>query len=110
MSFATVIGQTNIKRSLVQMVLQNRMPHAQLFFGSSGAGSLALAVAFAQYVLCTNKQEQDACGQCRSCSKVEKLVHPDLHFSFPTIGTKVTSDAFLAHWRTANFRESIYQL
>lgn len=101
MQFKDVIGQIAIKQTLAQMVQQNRMPHAQLFLGSSGYGSLALAIAFAQYILCTNKQTDDACGTCRSCMKAQKFIHPDIHFSFPTIGSKVTSDSFLPQWRTA---------
>jgi DNA polymerase-3 subunit delta' len=83
------------------MADSERIPHALLLLGMSGSGDLALAVAFAQYALCQNKQDGDACGQCNQCSKVEKLVHPDLHFSFPTVGANVTSDAHIADWRSA---------
>ncbi len=79
----------------------NRIPHALLLLGMPGSGGLALALAFAQYVLCENKQEDDACGICRGCLKTSKLIHPDLHFSFPTVGTNVTSDHFLDNWRQA---------
>lgn len=83
------------------MVAADRLPHALLFLGPGGSGKLALALALAQYVLCENPSEGEACGQCPQCSKVDKLIHPDLHFSFPTIGTNVTSDAFLPQWREA---------
>lgn len=99
MQFNKVIGQTQLKKAFIQQINADRMPHAQLFLGASGSGSLAVARAFAQYVLCTNRQANDACGQCRACSKAGKLVHPDLHFSFPTVGSKVTSDTFLPQWR-----------
>lgn len=77
------------------------MPHAMLLLGPSGSGKLALAVAMAQYVLCQNPTEEDACGQCNSCLKARKLVHPDLHFSYPTVGTNATSESFLPQWREA---------
>lgn len=101
MQFANVIGQAATKSLLSQMVREQRIPHAQLFLGAEGSGKLALALAFAQYVLCEDKQESDACGKCRACLKASKCVHPDIHFSFPTIGTNVKSDRLLPQWRTA---------
>jgi DNA polymerase-3 subunit delta' len=101
MQFATVIGQQAVKADLHQMVTADRLPHALLFLGPGGSGKLALALALAQYVLCEKPLEGEACGECPQCSKVEKLIHPDLHFSFPTIGTNVTSDSFLPQWREA---------
>lgn len=83
------------------MIAQDRMPHALLFLGPEGSGKLALAIAFARYVLCENRGEEEACKQCPACIKSSKLIHPDLHFSFPTIGTKATSNQFLAQWRSA---------
>ncbi len=83
------------------MVKSDRMPHAQLFLGAAGSGKLTLALAFAQYALCEDKQANDSCGECNSCRKVEKHIHPDMHFSFPTVGSKVTCDSFLPDWRTA---------
>ena len=79
----------------------DRIPHAQLFLGPPGSGKLALAIAFAQYVLCENRREDAACGQCPACSKNQKLIHPDVHFSFPFIGSKNTSNTFMEDWRKA---------
>ena len=78
-----------------------RIPHAMLFLGPGGCGKLALAIALAQYILCENKSAGESCGTCRNCSKVHKLVHPDLHFTYPIVGTKMTSPQFLGQWRTA---------
>lgn len=83
------------------MVQQNRIPHAQLLLGAPGSGKLSLALAFAQYVLCENRTDEDSCGVCSACRKTQKLIHPDLHFSYPAVGSKVTSVQFLEHWRTA---------
>ncbi len=99
MAFSNIIGQDKVKQMLHQMVLGDRLPHALLFLGPSGSGKLALALALAQYLLCENRQDGDSCGQCASCSKSHRFIHPDLHFSFPTIGTNVTSDSFLPQWR-----------
>lgn len=101
LQFSNISGNQISKSSLVRMVAGNRLPHAMLFLGPQGSAKLALAIAFARYLLCENKTAGDVCGQCPSCIKSAKLTHPDLHFSFPTIGTKVTSDSFIGQWRTA---------
>ncbi len=101
MHFNQVIGQQRVKESLIRLVDAQRIPHAMLFLGPSGCGKLALAIALAQYVLCENKTTGESCGICRNCSKVKKLVHPDLHFTYPIVGTKMTSPQFLSQWRTA---------
>lgn len=79
----------------------DRLPHANLLLAPPGSGGLAGAAALARYILCENRGPTDACGQCRACRKSEKYVHPDWHFSFPTVGSKVTSDHFLPQWRSA---------
>ena len=87
MLFSEIIGQQSAKERLLRSVSDGRISHAQLFLGPQGSGSLALAVAYAQFISCTNKQEADACGTCSSCIKYNKLVHPDLHFVYPTVTT-----------------------
>lgn len=91
MLFSDIVGQEKVKERLIQLVRENRVPHANLFVGPPGAGKLPLAVAFAQYIMCENRGKSDSCGVCPSCRKVAKLVHPDLHFVFPT-KTKEKSD------------------
>lgn len=81
--FSDIIGQEKIKERLIRSVHEGRIPHAQLFVGPSGVGKLQLAIAYAQYINCTNRSEKDACGVCPSCLKFKTLEHPDLHFVFP---------------------------
>ena len=105
MYFKDVLGQEKLKKLLMQSVREGAIPHAQLFFGPKGSAKLALALAFAQYVSCTNKQQDDACGTCPSCVKHLKFVHPDLHFVFPVattpnVKTKPVSKNFLGEWRS----------
>jgi len=83
------------------MVRSGKIPHAMLFLGPAGCGKLALALAVAQYLLCQNRNKDDACGICPACLKAQKNIHPDIHFSFPTIGSKATSNDFLNKWREA---------
>lgn len=103
MKFAEVIGHASIKNRLIRTVKENRISHAQMFLGPSGAGKLALAVAYAQYINCRNKQGNDSCGVCPSCVKYGKLAHPDLHFLYPTAKTdkvdKPVSLDFVREWR-----------
>lgn len=110
MLFSEIIGQEKVKAQLIQTVNENRISHAQLFLGPEGSGNLAMAIAYAQYVNCEKKQEWDSCGTCKSCTKYEKLIHPDLHFVYPVATTKsVTkdpvSDDFINEWRAAVIKQ-----
>ena len=104
MQFKDVIGQSAIKQRLIASVRDNHVSHAQLFLGPAGSGKLPLALAYAQYILCPNRTETDSCGVCPTCQKMQKLVHPDLHFVVPTAATKKIksnpeSDLFMEEWR-----------
>lgn len=103
MQFKSVIGQNTLKKRLIDGVLENRVSHAQLFVGPEGSGKLALAIAYAQYLNCKNRSETDSCGECSSCKKIQKLIHPDLHFVFPVVKTTKfkdpVSDNYIDKWR-----------
>ena len=104
MQFKDVIGQESVKQRLIGSVRENHVSHAQLFLGPAGSGKLPLALAYAQYILCPNRTETDSCGVCPTCQKMQKLVHPDLHFVVPTATTKKVksnpeSDLFMEEWR-----------
>ncbi len=103
MKFADVIGQEGVKSHLLQMVQEDRLPHALMFCGPRGAGKLPLALAFAGYLLCESPSERERCGVCRSCQMFQAWAHPDLHFSFPVYKKKATdntiSDDYLPQWR-----------
>ena len=111
MFFRNIIGQQSIKERLIQSVQKGFIPHAQLFAGGEGVGALPLAIAYARYLNCTNKQENDACGICPSCVKFNKLAHPDLHFVFPIVKNdkkkKEICDDYLTEWRSF-LSENIY--
>ncbi|MEO6949601.1 MAG: hypothetical protein ABI123_08235, partial [Ginsengibacter sp.] len=126
MQFAQIVTNPDIKKHLIDMVSGNRLSHALLFLGKEGSGALPLSIAFAQYILCekvnpktirqtaslfgepetvpTREYPPDSCGVCASCTKIEKLIHPDLHFSFPALKKntdhkKVISTDFITEWR-----------
>ncbi len=109
MLFKDIIGQEKIKNKLIQTVRDNRVSHAQLFLGPEGSGKFALAIAYAQYICCTKKQNQDACGACPSCVKFNNLAHPDLHFIFPVNTTKDHKDKVQSKDLIKNWREFILE-
>ncbi|GAC1303503.1 MAG: DNA polymerase III subunit delta [Mucilaginibacter sp.] len=103
MQFKEIVGQDAIKQRLINSVNENRVSHAQLFLGPGGSGGLPLAVAYAQYLSCEDKQPDDSCGVCSSCRKYQKLMHPDLHFSYPFFAKHKddTAITFIEQWREA---------
>jgi DNA polymerase-3 subunit delta' len=92
MQFKDIVGQETVKKRLIKSVKDSRIAHAQLFVGHGGTGKLALAIAYAQYISCLDKGEDDSCGVCSSCHKFQRLIHPDLHFVFPVNETKKADD------------------
>lgn len=114
MNFSQIPGQTEIKTKLIRSVREERVSHAQLFAGPEGCGSMALALAYAEYISCENRTNNDSCGTCKSCVKYEKLIHPDLHFVFPVIkGKKATdpvSDNYIEEWREFVKRSPYFNL
>ena len=105
MYFKDIIGQDNAIALLSSAVAEGRVPHAQLICGGEGTGKLTLAIAYARYLCCTRRNGQDACGECPSCKKFDKLAHPDLHFAFPIYKKDSSktpySDDFIDKWRQA---------
>jgi DNA polymerase-3 subunit delta' len=103
MQFSQIIGQHDTKQYLTTSVQQGHLPHAQLWLSPQGSGSLALALAYIQYVLCLHPTPHDSCGTCQHCRKISKRIHPDLHFSYPVIKKekKGISTDYLAEWRKA---------
>ncbi len=103
MLFKEIGGQDAVKGHLINTVQENRVSHAQLFLGPEGSGSLPLAVAYAQYLNCENRQPTDSCGECASCRKYNKLIHPDLHLSYPFFAKhkEDTAATFADVWRKA---------
>ena len=110
MLFAQIIGQEETKRQLRRSVREGRIPHAQLFTGISGIGKLQLALAYAQYLNCPHRTDEDSCGQCPTCLQFEKLQHPDLHFVFPIVGSDETCDNFLEPWRKIILEQHYFDL
>ncbi len=100
MRFSEILGQEHIKNHLQQSATNGRIPHAQLFVGKEGSGTLPMAIAYAQYLLCLGNTNEEICNL-----KCDKLSHPDMHFAFPVttndrIKKHPISNHFLIDWRT----------
>ncbi len=104
MYFRDIIGLTDIKKHLIESVQKGYIPHARMLYGAEGIGKLPLAISYARYLNCINPSDTDACGKCSSCSKFDKLAHPDLHFAFPMVQKKaeklLVCDNYLPQWRS----------
>lgn len=104
MQFSEILGQEHIKNHLIRSASLGRIPHAQLFIGPEGSGTLAMALAYAQYIVCQNSDNENSGGN-ESCNlKFNHLQHPDLHFIYPTVTTddvktKPKSIDFINDWR-----------
>ena len=107
MTWSEVIGQEEAKERLMQMVREDRLPHAMMLCGPVGSGKLALAIAFGCYLL-SRKEEGGTRNENSSRhiqAMLQKLEHPDLHFTYPTIKLpsmksdyKPVSDDFAKEW------------
>lgn len=104
MLFSEILGHEHIKNHLIKSAGLGRIPHAQLFIGPEGSGTLPMAIAYAQYIVCQNSGNENE-GNNDACNlKFNHLAHPDLHFVYPTvttedIKTKPKSLDFIQEWR-----------
>lgn len=114
MLFKNVVGQAKIKADLIAQVKADRVSHAQMLLGPEGTAKLPLAIAFAQYLLCDSPSETDACGECGHCKKVQSLTHPDLHFVYPIVVSKIdkvaTSDDLREQWNKLLLQQNYFNL
>lgn len=113
MQFKDIIGQRQVIERMCSSYRENRVAHTQLLLGTQGTGVFPLAMAFAQYINCQQKQDNDSCGLCPSCKKYEKLSHPDLHFFFPTttndsVKKDPKSELFLNEFRSYAIESGSY--
>lgn len=106
MLFSEILGQEHIKNHLTQSVENGRVPHAQLFVGPEGCGTLPMAIAYAQYLLCGNTNGENNTGNEACNLKFNNISHPDLHFAFPV----TTSDKAKSHPVSSHYFEEWRQL
>jgi DNA polymerase-3 subunit delta' len=103
MKFKDIIGFHDEKKRLIQQANEGRVSHAQMFEGKDGSGHFQLALAFAQYLNCTDRTHEDSCGTCINCKQFNNFQHPDLIYLFPNNTTsdqktKPSSNALMKDW------------
>lgn len=86
MQFKDIVGQRDTINRLTAVIDSGRVSHAQMLLGEASV-AMPLAWAYLQYLCCENRHDGDSCGECPSCKKIASLMHPDLHFVFPTATT-----------------------
>lgn len=94
-----MVAQQAVFESIKTAIDNNRLPHALLIAGSEGTGGLSLAYAAAQYLMCPEKRNGEACQECPQCIQIQKLQHPDLHFVYPIADKDANSTDYLNEWR-----------
>lgn len=104
MLFKDVLGLSHIKNHLTSSADAGRIPHAQLFVGPEGSGTLPMALAYSQYLICGNSNGENEGGSASCNLKFNSFAHPDVHFSFPVANTEqakkhAVSDNFIKEWR-----------
>lgn len=71
---AVLLGNDSIIEQLRVAAVQNKTAHAYLICGAPGMGKKTLAKEICRMVMCP----QNGCGECRTCMKIEKGIHPDI--------------------------------
>ena len=101
MKFSDIIGNEHAIDQIRRMVDSGNIAHALLLHGAPGVPKLALALATAQYIHCTNRTGGDSCGQCPQCLQHQSLNHADTFYSYPIIkkGEKPISEDFSKEWK-----------
>ena len=106
MLFKDILGQDHVKNFLITTANAGRVPHAQLFIGPEGSGTLPMAIAYAQYILCNNTGGENNTGNGACNLKFDHYSHPDMHFVYPITTTEdvkrdnVVSTNFIEQWRS----------
>ena len=105
MLFKDILGHSHIKNHLCSSADAGRIPHAQLFVGPEGCGTLETALAYTQYLLCGNSGGENFPMENPCNVKCASLSHPDLHFAFPVsnsdkVKSHAVSDNYIQEWRS----------
>ena len=110
MRFSQILGQEKIKNHFRQAIKAGTSSHAYIIEGEKSSGKMMLSLAFAQSLLCENFDEEP-CGICPACLKVESKSHPDVIYvnhakpnliSVEEIRTQVDQDILIKPYEAAH--------
>jgi len=104
MLFKDILGLSHIKNHLALSANAGRIPHAQMFVGPEGSGTLPMALAYMQYIVCGNQNGENSGGNEACNLKFNSLSHPDMHFAFPVsnsdkVKSHAVSNHYMEEWR-----------
>ena len=104
MLFKNILGLSHIKNHLASSADAGRIPHAQMFVGPEGSGTLPMALAYMQYIVCGNQNGENSGGNEACNLKFDALSHPDMHFAFPVsnsdkVKSHAVSNHYIEEWR-----------
>jgi DNA polymerase III subunit gamma/tau len=77
-TFADVVGQEHVVRTLRNAIEQDRVHHAYLFVGSRGTGKTSMAKILAASLNCVNGPTVTPCGVCESCRSIADATSLDV--------------------------------
>src|SRR5690606_5897195 len=103
MKFSSIVGQYHLKKHLTHSASSGRIPHAQLFVGPEGCGTLDVATTYLQSLILDYKGLENEGGVAACNLQFDQLQHLDLHFAYPLasnddVKNNPTSDDFLTTW------------
>src|SRR3954464_11549110 len=77
-TFADVVGQEHVVRTLRNAIEQDKVHHAYLFVGSRGTGKTSMAKILAACLNCVNGPTVTPCGKCDSCVSIAAATSLDV--------------------------------
>jgi DNA polymerase III subunit gamma/tau len=77
-TFADVVGQEQVVRTLTNAVNRDRVHHAYLFVGSRGTGKTSMAKILAACLNCEQGPTVEPCGVCDSCVAIANATSLDV--------------------------------
>jgi DNA polymerase III subunit gamma/tau len=77
-TFADVVGQEHVVRTLRNAVEQGKVHHAYLFVGSRGTGKTSMAKILAACLNCVHGPTVEPCGRCESCVAIASATSLDV--------------------------------
>ena len=104
MPFRDILGHEHVLGLLMQAAERGTLPQSLIFAGPAGVGKHLAAEALAQLLNCQKASGGDACGECASCKRIARRVHPDVLFLEPEESGTIKTDQIRSAIEAAGYR------